>query len=311
MDIPIVRPKSLRPGDVIAIVAPAGPVEQRDDFERGAAALERMGFRVYFDERIFQSTGYLAGNDKARAAVLMGAFEDPSVKAIVSLRGGYGCSRLVDLIDEGRLRRHCKIFMGFSDLTTLHLYFRRQFGWLTFHGPMATSPALGNIGPEEEKHLLSLWTNPCYLPDFSFPNLVAWAPGIAEGELTGGCLSLIAASLGTPYEIDTDGKVLFLEDLGEPPYRIDRMLTQLRLARKLERIAGVLLGHFKDCEAERPGTTSAEVLGDLLSRLEVPVIADFPAGHGDENWALPLGARIRLDADDCRVSFLDPAVVPQ
>jgi muramoyltetrapeptide carboxypeptidase len=310
MDIPIVRPESLCAGDTIAIVAPAGPVEQRNDFERGVAALERMGFRVRFDERIFQSTGYLAGNDPARAAELMGAFEDPSVKAIVALRGGYGCSRLIDLLDEGRLRRHCKVFMGFSDLTTLHLHFRRRYGWLTFHGPMATSPALGNIGPEEEGHLLSLWTDPCYLPDFSFPDLAVWAQGFAEGELTGGCLSLVAASLGTPYEIDTEGKILFLEDLGEPPYRIDRMLTQLRLARKLERIAGVLLGRFKDCEAEKPGTTSADVLREILTKLEVPVIANFPAGHGNENWALPLGSRIRLDTDTCRVRFLDPAVSP-
>jgi len=310
MDIPIVRPKSLHPGDIIAVVAPAGPIAQRDDFDRGVAALERMGFRVRFDERIFQSTGYLAGSDEARAEELMGAFENPSVSAVISLRGGYGCARLIDLLDEGRLRRRCKIFMGFSDLTTLHLHFRRRFGWLTFHGPMAASPALGNIGTEEERHLLSLWTDPCYLPDFSFPDLEAWTHGIAEGELSGGCLSLIGASLGTPYEIVTEGKILFLEDLGEPPYRIDRMLTQLRLARKLERVAGVLLGCFKDCEPEKPGNTSNDVLREILTRLEVPVVANFPAGHGDRNWALPLGARIRLDADHRRVSFLDPAVCP-
>ena len=219
----------------------------------------------------------------------MGAFEDPSVKAIVSLRGGFGCSRLIHLIGQGRLRRHCKIFMGFSDLTTLHLYFRRRFGWVTFHGPMATSPALGNIGREQEKHLLSLWTDPSYLPDFSFPDLEAWAPGTAEGELTGGCLSLVVASLGTPYEIATEGKVLFLEDLGEPPYRIDRMLTQLRLARKLDGIAGVLLGSFQDCEPAKPGTTAAEVLRDILMKLEVPVIANFPAGHGDRKLGSPPG----------------------
>jgi len=308
MDIPIVRPKALHTGDTIAIIAPAGPIEQRDDFERGTAALERMGFRVRFDERIFHSLGYLAGSDEERASELMGAFEDPAVQAIISLRGGFGCSRLIHLIDPGRLRRHCKIFMGFSDLTTLHLYFRRRFGWVTFHGPMTTSPALGNIGPAQEMHLLSLWTDPSYLPDFSFPELEAWVPGTAEGELAGGCLSLIAASLGTPYEMTTEGKILFLEDLGEPPYRIDRMLTQLRLARKLEGIAGILLGNFQDCESAEPGTTVEEVLRDILMKLEVPVIANFPAGHGAENWALPLGARIRLDAGSCRVSFLEHAV---
>jgi muramoyltetrapeptide carboxypeptidase len=267
-----------------------------------------MGFRVRFDERIFHSLGYLAGGDEERACELMGAFEDPSVKAIVALRGGFGCSRLIHLIDQGRLRRHCKIFMGFSDLTTLHMFFRRRFGWVTFHGPMTTSPALGNIGSEQEKHLLSLWTDASYLSDFSFPNLEAWAPGTAEGELAGGCLSLVVASLGTPYEIATEGKVLFLEDLGEPPYRIDRMLTQLRLARKLEGIAGILLGNFQDCDPPKPGTTATEVLRNILMKLEVPVIANFPAGHGAENWALPLGAKIRLDAGNCRVSFLEHAV---
>jgi muramoyltetrapeptide carboxypeptidase len=311
MDIPIVRPKCVNIGDVIAIIAPAGPIEQRDDFERGVAAFERMGFRVHFDERVFQSKGYLAGIDEARAAELMTAFENPSVRAIVSLRGGYGCSRLIDWIDEGRLRRHCKIFMGFSDLTTLHLHFRRRFGWLTFHGPMITSSALGNIGAAEERHLLSLWTDPCYLAEFSFPQLTVWVPGIAEGELTGGCLSLIAASLGTPYEIDVRRKVLFLEDFGEAPYRIDRMLTQLRLAGKLEHVAGVLLGRFHDCESEKPGTTSADVLREILAGLEVPVIANFPAGHGNENWILPLGTRVRLDADNRRVAFLEPAVSRQ
>jgi muramoyltetrapeptide carboxypeptidase len=308
MDIPIVRPAALKPGDTVAIIAPAGPIQQRDDLLRGVDALERLGFQVRFNERIFHSDRYLAGPDEERAEELMRAFEDPGVRAIVSLRGGYGCSRLIPRIDRGRMRNHCKIFMGFSDLTTLHMYFRRRFGWVTFHGPMATSPALRNVGTEQGNHLLRLWTDPEYLPSFAPPELLTWGSGSAEGELVGGCLSLVAASLGTPYEPMTDGKILFLEDLGEPPYRIDRMLTQLRQARKLDHVAGVLLGSFQDCGSERPGETADDTLKEILGALEVPVLAHFPAGHGSENWALPLGIRVRLDTVGRRIELLEPAV---
>jgi muramoyltetrapeptide carboxypeptidase len=311
MDIPMVRPKALTRGDTVAIIAPAGPIEQRDDLLKGVAALERMGFCVRFDDRIFHSVRYLAGADEERAEELMHAFEDPGVQAIVSLRGGFGCSRLIPLIHQGRLRNRCKIFMGFSDLTTLHLFFRRRFGWVTFHGPMAASSTLGNIGLEQEKHLLALWTDPAYVPSLSFPELETWVPGSAEGELIGGCLSLVVASLGTPYEPSTEGKILFLEDFGEPPYRIDRMLTQLRLARKLDRIAGLLLGHFQDCEPSNSAYTLEETLRDVLGNIEVPVLAHFPAGHGSENWVLALGTRIRLDASSRRVEFLESSVAPR
>jgi muramoyltetrapeptide carboxypeptidase len=307
MDIPIVRPRIIAQGGTVAIVAPAGPIDQRDDLMRGVAAFERMGFRVRFNEAIFRSTGYFAGPDGERVDELMRAFEDPDVQAIVSLRGGYGCSRLIPWIDQGRMRNHAKIFMGFSDLTTLHLYFRRRFGWVTFHGPMVTSPALANIGPEPEKHLIRLWTDPSYLPSLAFPELQTWVPGCAEGELIGGCLSLVVASLGTPYEPVMDGKILFLEDLGEPPYRIDRMLTQLRLARKLDGIAGILLGDFKDCDPGNQGQTAEDTLKDLLVSLEVPVLANFPSGHGSDNWVLPLGIRVRLDAGNRRLDFLEHA----
>lgn len=308
MDIPVDRPAMIEPGGTIAIVAPAGPVDQRADFTKGVEAFERMGFRVRYSEAIFDSIGYLAGPDDKRLEGLMRAFEDPDVQAVVSLRGGYGCARLVPRIDQKRMRGHGKIFMGFSDLTTLHLYFRRRFGWVTFHGPMATSPALAHISPEQEKHLLRLWMDPTYLPSFSFPELQVWKSGCGEGELVGGCLSLIIASIGTTYEPVTEGKILFLEDLDEPPYRIDRMITQLRLAGKLDRVAGILLGQFKDCDPGTSGVTADDVLRELLGKMEVPVLANFPAGHGNDNWALPLGVRVRLDAANRRMDFLEPAV---
>jgi len=308
MDIPTIHPPRLKTGDTVAIVAPAGPIEQRDGLLRGITSLERMGFHVQFEERIFQSSRYLAGDDVSRAEELMRAFENPAVQAVVGLRGGYGCARLIPLLLEKRLRHHPKVFMGFSDLTTLHLFLRRRFGWITFHGPMAASPALGDISADQEKHLLSLWTDPTYRPTFSFAQLETWAPGSAEGILVGGCLSLIAASIGTPYEIKTEGKILFLEDQGEPPYRLDRMLTHLYLADKLQCLAGLILGSFCECAPTQGSYTAQDTLMEILGKLNVPVIGNFPAGHGAENWAIPLGSRVRIDADMRTVELLESAV---
>jgi muramoyltetrapeptide carboxypeptidase len=308
MEKPTVHPPALRPGDTIGIVAPAGPLEDREAFERGVVSLERLGFKVRFDERIFQSYRYLAGEDASRAEELMRYFEDPSIKGVLALRGGFGCSRLIPHLEEDRLRPHCKLFMGFSDLTTLHLFFRRRFGWVTIHGPMASSPSLAAIPPAQQSHLLSLFGDAGYQPSFSFPELETWRPGLAEGKLAGGCLSLLAASLGTPYELFTERRILFLEDLGEPPYRIDRMITQLKLAGKLDGVAGFLIGSFTECEPSRGDYTLKQCLQEILAELEVPVLANFPAGHGPQNWAIPLEVTVRIDAGRRVVEFLESAV---
>jgi muramoyltetrapeptide carboxypeptidase len=308
MDIPTIHPPTLRTGDTIAIVAPAGTVNQLESLNRGISTLERLGFRVRYDERILQSWRYLAGSDDARAAELMAAFEDSSINAIIGLRGGYGCSRLIPLLSERRLRSHPKVFMGFSDLTTLHLYFRRRFGWVTVHGPMAASPALWEMEDEQKDHLVSMWTDPEYRPTLAFPQLETWAPGVAEGTLIGGCLAIVVASVGTSYEIKTEGKILFLEDQGEHPYRLDRMLTQLKLAGKLQALAGVLLGTFKDCEPTEESYSAADTLREILLELKIPIIGNFPAGHGMQNWALPFGSRVQIDANTCSIKFLDGLV---
>ena len=306
MDIPTIRPAALQPGDTIGIVAPAGPVENRDALAGGIAALRAMGFRVRYDERIFESRRYLAGTDASRAEELMRYFESPEIQGVVSLRGGYGCSRLIPLLDKKRLRRQCKVFMGFSDMTTLHLFFGRRFGWVTLHGPMATSQSLADMTPDRGEHLRRLWTDPGYLPEFSFPEMQAWHHGTAEGGLTGGCLSIIVASLGTPYEIQTEGKILFLEDHGEEPYRLDRMITQLHLAGKLDGVAGLLLGTFGGCAPEKGDYTAADTLRELFENMNVPIMSNFPAGHGADNWPFPLGLPVRLDADNNHIQFLKP-----
>jgi len=173
---------------------------------------------------------------------------------------------------------------------------------------MATSPVLSRIsGTDQENHLVRLWTDAAYRPAFFSPQLETWRAGVGEGELVGGCLSLIIASLGTPYEIKTDGKILFLEDLGEPSYRIDRMLTQLRHAGKFENVQGIILGSFRECEPAPVGYSLEETLREVLGNLDFPVLARFPAGHGAENWAIPLGIPVRLDAGERTIEFLEPA----
>jgi muramoyltetrapeptide carboxypeptidase len=308
MEIPTIQPPAIKKGGTIAVIAPASPVEDRNALERGIVSLQKLGFRVQFDERIFESCRYLAGTDRARAEELMRAFEDPSTDAIIALRGGYGCSRLIPLLKSRRLRSHPKILMGFSDLTTLMMYFRKRFGWITIHGPMAVSPTLIDMPQEQANHLLSLLTDPDYRPVLHFDQLESWTPGVAEGELVGGCLAIITASLGTRYEINTDGKILFLEDLGEPPYRLDRMLTHLLLAGKFKSIAGVLLGDFLDCEPANGKYKSANVLRDILATLPVPVMANFPLGHGEANWAVPFGAKVRMNANAGTLELLEGAV---
>ena len=197
MDKPTIQPPKAKIGDTVSIIAPGSSTELREEFGQSVATLEKMGFQVRFDDRIFQSNRYLAGDDAFRAENLMHAFEDPSVSAIIALRGGYGSARLIPHLSKKRLRRHPKIFMGFSDITALHLFFRRHFGWTTIHGPMTISPGLGSFPRDQELHLLSLWTDPDYRPVLSFPQLETLYPGSAEGTLTGGCLSIITTSIGT------------------------------------------------------------------------------------------------------------------
>ena len=308
MNIPTIHPPGLKKGDTVAIVAPAGPVRGTAGLQKGIAVLEKMGFKVRYSDRIFQSTRYLAGDDAARAEELVNALEDNSAQAIIGLRGGYGCSRLIPRLMTLKSLQRPKVFMGFSDLTTLHLFLNRHLGWATLHGPMVMTMDWDGLFIKLESHLFSLLTDPGYRPVLSFPQLETWEPGKAEGVLTGGCLSMITASIGTPYEIETEGKILFLEDLGEQPYRLDRMITQLRLSGKLQSIKGIILGTFNECDPTEGDYSARDVLKELLQPLHIPILANFPAGHGSENWPFPLGVKVRMDADSQSVEFWEPAV---
>jgi muramoyltetrapeptide carboxypeptidase len=315
-----IKPKALVRGDAISVVAPAGPLD-RERIDRALARLRQRGFRTKTYGDIYRSRGYLAGDDATRAGELMAAFADPETAAVWCARGGYGVARLLDRLDFDVILRHPKVFIGFSDITALHLAIQRRTGLVTFHGPnlqdgfgkaddmpAATETALWRaVWAEEQPE-----PQRGYALDFAGlepPALRTIRPGKARGPLTGGNLSVLAGIMGTPFEIETAGRILFLEDVGERLYRVDRYLAQLWLAGKLQSAAGVLIGNFSNDDAEaEPPEAMASLLDDYFGRLRVPVLAGFPAGHVRQNLTLPMGALVELDAGDKRVSVCENAV---
>lgn len=295
----LIKPPALAEGDLVGVVAPASPPAEDRELQRGLEALAAMGLRVRLGRHLRLGggarAGYLAGPDRDRAADLMEMFRDPAVRAIFCARGGYGSARLLPLLDYRVIRRHPKILVGYSDITALHLAIHRRAGLVTFHGPMVASDfgrGLSAFTAESLRRALfhPHPAGPVANPP-SLPPPVAVRPGVARGPLIGGNLSLVVSTLGTPFEIRTAGRILFLEEVGEPAYRVDRMLTQLRQAGKLDGVAGVAFG---ECGEGREDLM--EVLHDRLGDLGVPVLANLAIGHGAEKATLPLGVRATLNA---------------
>jgi muramoyltetrapeptide carboxypeptidase len=305
-----VFPLPLRTGDTIGIIAPAGVVDAVK-LDRAVQCLHDRGFKTKTYRDVLARRGYLAGDDAARAAEINAAFADPACGAIFPARGGYGCLRMVDQIDFHLVRANPKIFLGFSDNTVLQSAFWREAGLVTFHGPHPSDSYGRPTGPtaKTEKSLwhLLLGDPKSAEAEFKFETCETFRPGNVEGRLVGGNLALVCSLLGTPYEIDFENNVLLLEDTDEPPYRVDRFLAQLKLAGCLEKVAGILLGEFTRCQngEAAAGLTLSEVLADHLSPFAGPILAGFPAGHGEDNVTLPLGARVRLDADRRTLTLLE------
>jgi len=293
------RPGRLGAGATVAVVAPSGPAVDEDRVRRGAAVLEGLGLRMVLGAHARDAAGYLAGADQDRAADLLDALERPDVDAVIALRGGYGALRTVLALDPGRLSALADVapkpVVGFSDTTVLHAVLGRAAGWVTFHGPGVTS--LATATPSAIEALREALCDAGPVAVDGAPVL----PGRAEGILVGGCLSLVASLLGTPWALDLDGAVLLLEEVDERPYAVDRMLTSLLAAGALERVAGVVLGAFTRCEAGGPGPTVDEVLRERLAPLGVPVLAGLPVGHERDAVTLPLGVRAVVDADGGRL----------
>jgi muramoyltetrapeptide carboxypeptidase len=312
----IIKPRAIKRGDAIGVVAPAGPVD-RERMERAFARVGHRGFRIKTYGDIYRSRGYLAGDDATRAAELMAAFADPETAAVWCARGGYGVVRILDRLDFDAIRRNPKVFAGFSDITLLHIAIQQRTGLITFHAPnlqdgfgkpddmpAANEAAIWRaIIADERQEAVGSNSDRSYSFDFSGVNkkldLRPIAAGVATGRLIGGNLAVICGVTGTPFEIETAGRILFLEDISERVYRIDRYLSQLKLAGKLSAVAGILLGDFSYEAGEKADEQSDihALFKEYLGHLGVPVLAGFPAGHEQFNLALPMGALVKVDAD--------------
>ncbi|WP_336333000.1 LD-carboxypeptidase [Pseudomonas putida] len=287
-------PKAIAQDACFAIIAPAGPA--RLDTRKASQWFADRGYRCRIYPGASQAQGYLAGSDQQRLQDLHDAFADPAIDAIVCMRGGYGSMRLLDRVDFELIRRHPKALIGYSDITALQMAIYRRAGLITFHGGMLNADLLGaKLQPTEASLLAQLGGHVRAGEQIVHPAgfaLNTVLPGVASGPLLGGNLSMLGATMGTLAELDTQGCILFIEDVNEPLYRVDRLLTQLRLAGKLEGVKGVLVGDFA-------GITTAALtplLEDIFGPLGVPVLAGWRSGHCDPNVCLPLGARVRLDS---------------
>ena len=295
----MLKPRRLQPGDRIAVVAPASSF-LRDEFEKGVAEIQALGFEPIFEESVFaQHGGYLSGEGKVRAQAFLNAWRDPSVRALIAVRGGYGSVHLLPFLEKEDLRRAPKAFIGYSDLTTVLTYLTGRCGIVSFHGPMLDRRLGRGMDAYDRASFVGALTTIEPLGELTAPQLETFRSGEAGGTLMGGTLAQLISSLGTPYAFDPpDGYVLFLEDVGERPFRIDRMMTQLRLAGVLDRASAIVLGEFVDCD--EPGGTLAvkSVLAGLLKDFNGPVIYGFPSGHTRNPLVtLPFGVRARVAAN--------------
>ncbi len=298
LQIPFRPYPALRRGDRVAVVAPAGPFD-RPSFESGLKVIADR-YRVHFESGILARHRYLAGGDVRRLAELSAALADPQVKAVFCARGGYGALRLLAGLHGVALSP--KPLIGFSDIVAVHAWLQRE-GHVSIHGPVLTQ--LGRLGAPTHERLFSLLETPA--PAEPLEGAETYVDGIAEGPLLGGNLAVLTRLLGTPFLPPLEGAVLLLEDIGERPYRLDRMWTHLALAGIFRRIRGIVLGSFTGCEERDADYSSGDVLRDLAAGIGLPCAAGFPIGHGERNEPVPLGVRVRLDAGERRLSFLESA----
>ena len=296
-----IKPPRLKEGDRIGVIAPAGPV-LLDEIRPGLDFLESHGFEPVCSPHLFEQVGYLAGEDKARLKDLHAMFRDKTIQAVLCARGGYGAHRLLQKLDYSLLSRHPKIFVGYSDITALLCALFRKSGMITLHGPVVRD-LLKNDG-RNATLLLKLMTSD-ELTTVNFLRGTAVKRGRAEGVVLGGNLSLICHLVGTPFLPPLRGKLLFIEEKGEPLYRIDRMLTHLLLSGELEKCAGLMVGTFEECGD--PASVMA-LVGERCSRLNMPILSGLPVGHGEDNVPLPIGVRAVLDTKTMSLEFREPCV---
>jgi len=314
----IIKPPVLKKGDKVGMVAPASNAYEPEEILIAKEAMEQYGFEVILSKHIDAQNGYLAGTDQERADDINTMFRRSDIKGIMTFSGGYGCSRILPLLDYAAIRKNPKVIIGHSDITALLLGIHSQTGLITFHG----SSGLTGVGEYAIASFKNTIMDTKKIGQVAKPpnrnrnnRLITIGSGIATGQLIGGNLTLVTNLLGTPYEPDTRGKIFFLEDIGEEPYRVDRMLTQLWLAGKFDRAAGIALGHFVDCvpkeyQSSFYQTISLEnILRDRFSGLGKPTLYNLMFGHVTENAVLPIGAIATLDASAKTLVINEGAVI--
>lgn len=299
------RPQRLQKGDTIGVIAPSSP-PNLENLYRSLAFIEKLGLNVKMGKHVEKVHGYLAGTDENRLEDLHDMLTDPSVKGIICAGGGYGAGRYADRIDFQLMAEQPKIFWGYSDITFLHTTIGQFANIVTFHGPMLASDVGKDTFHELSARMFGQLFEPIelhYTEEIS--PLTTFFGGVAQGELVGGNLSLLVSALGSKYEIDTRGKILFIEDVAEEPYAVDRMLNQMRLAGKLQEAAGIVVGDFSKSETNKQETlTLQEVFQHYLGDLGIPVVSGFKIGHCQPHFAVPLGVEARLDGDSKTLTIL-------
>jgi len=294
----LVIPTPLKSGDLVGVVAASGP-PSADLLNEGIRFLERRGFRVRTGRHVYEKNGYLAGTDDQRCQDLNAMLRDAEVRGIFFARGGYGVMRVLDRLDSEALVQDPKVLLGMSDVTALQLSLYSRLNLVTFSGPMIAGQVGVGLDPISEKSLIEAVTQSPEGRDL-WPlesTIKVLRGGRAQGRLIGGCLSLVAALLGTPHAPNFTDCILFLEDIYEAPYRIDRMLTQLKLAGVLDKAAGLILGHFVGSDDEDLGEEAERILMELTAEEDIPILSGFPHGHVLPNLTIPHGVSVQLDTD--------------
>jgi len=297
-----VKPPRLMQGDTVGIVAPAGPFDPKK-FMKGKAVLELMGFRTFFDEAIFQKHGFFSGTDVQRADQVNRLFADSAIRAVVCARGGYGSMRILPFLDFETIQKNPKIFVGFSDISVLLSVLDDRCGLVTFHGPVVTT--LANAIEETIAAMRTALKSNTAL-ELTPKEGIVIKSGVSSGIVAGGNLTTLCHLVGTPYAPRFNGKILFIEDVGEVPYRIDRMLAQMKLAGCFEGLKGLVLGSFEEC-----GQLDEifQIVQEMFRDVNIPILAGFEIGHSKINITIPIGLGATLDADRQILAFYEPATV--
>jgi muramoyltetrapeptide carboxypeptidase len=309
-----IKPKRLQKGDLIGIISPASTPDDLSRINSGVKYLEKLGYYSILGSHVGKNHGYLAGTDEERVSDIHTMFKNKNVKAIMCLRGGYGSPRLLDKIDYKLVKRNPKIFVGYSDITALQMAFLQKANLVTFAGPMLAVDFYDEVSSFTEEFFWRLVTSNKKIGRIKNPNNERMSPlrnGSTRGQIVGGNLALLVSLMGTQYFPDVRSKILLLEDTGEAPYRLDRLINQLRIANVFDKVRGIVLGAFTDCkelDLSKKTLTLGEVIEDYFTKLKKPVVYNFQHGHIKDNITVPFGIKIKLNATKGFLEIIEGAV---